>query len=549
MARIYAGKKVWLHPILGWVENGIYRLCDIDPKEEMHWFRYYVTVVMLGMVGFVFLYLILLFQDHLPLNPNQYVGFSPDLAFNTAMSFVTHTSWQGYSGETQLSILSQMLGVVVQNFMSAAAGMAVAVALFRGFKRKNMHTIGNAWADMIRTIIYVLLPLSFVFALFLVSQGVVQNFTGQILYQPLQVHAELNEHAIAHGPVASQLSAKLLSSNGGGYFNVNSAHPYANPTPLTNMLSATAMLLLPVAFIYCFGIMAGDRRQGWSLLTAMTIIFLPLAFAAMSIEQGPNPKFDPAVIDQSAGNMEGKEMRIGAMDSALWGVVATATSSGTVNSMHDSYMPLSGMIMLMLIQFGEVIYGGVGNGAVEMIVYVLITVFLGGLMVGRTPEYLGKKLGPYEMKMAGLVMIMPSALVLFGTALTIMLQLGHLTAHNPGAQGFTEILYAFSSTSRNNGSAFSGLDTNTPYYNIALGICMAIGKFWVFAPVLAIAGSLAAKQSLPVSSGTLPTHTPLFTLMLVGVVILMDVLTYVPSLALGPIAEHLTLYASEVVLP
>ncbi len=540
MARVYMGKKAWLHPALGWLETAIYRICAVDPKQEMSWVTYFISLAMLGFVGFVALFVILVCQGVMPLNPQGHAGLSADLAFNVAMSFVTNTNWQSYSGETQLSYFSQMVGLTVQNFLSAATGMAVGIALFRGLKRKQMQTIGNAWADVVRSIVYILLPLAFVLALLFVSQGVIQNFKAFVEYAPLESSGDLT-HLMAQGPAASQVAIKMIGSNGGGFFNVNSAHPFENPTPFANLLSMVAILFLPVSLIFCFGIMVGDRRQGWVLLVAMTAIFLPLIIIAGHIESKGNPLLSDTVINQSAGNMEGKEMRFGAIDSALWAVATTATSNGSVNAMHDSFMPLAGMIPLLLIQFGEVIYGGVGSGVFGMIIYVIITVFIGGLMVGRTPEYLGKKLGPFEIKMASLVIIIPACFVLTGTALAVSMQAGIAAVGNEGAQAFSEILYAFSSATNNNGSAFGGLSANNPFYNTLLGICMFIGRYWVFVPVLAIAGSLASKNMVPLSPGTLPTHTPLFVVMLVGVVILLDVLTYVPALALGPIAEHMQL--------
>lgn len=549
MARIYMGKKTWLHWPLGWLETVIYKLARIDPKQEMTWQVYFATMLQFAALGFVVLFSLFAGQYYLPFNPQSLPGLAPDLAFNSAISFVTNTNWQSYGGERQLSYLSQSAGVVVQNFLSSAAGMATAVALFRGLKRRNSKTIGNAWADMVRSVIYILLPLSFLFAVFMASQGVIQNVNDPVIYTPLEAGTNEEPLKMAQGPVASQLAIKMLGSNGGGFFAVNSAHPFSNPTPLTNLASYIAILLIPVAFVYCFGVMVGDRRQGWALLAAMTIIFVPLAWGAAEGEMRANPLLDKMLVDQSLGNMEGKELRIGSVDSALWAVATTATSGGSVNSMHDSFMPLSGMIPLVLIQFGEVIYGGVGSGAIGMIVYVLVTVFLGGLMVGRTPEYLGKKLGPDEIKLASLVVIIPAIFVLGGTALAVSTEAGLAGMHNSGAQGFTEVLYAFSSTSNNNGSAFAGLNSDSQFYNILLAICMLTGRYWVFAAVLAIAGSLAAKQMLPRSPGTLPTHTPLFTIMLVGVILLLDVLTYVPALALGPIAEHMNMFAPTALLP
>ncbi|MFO0388893.1 MAG: potassium-transporting ATPase subunit KdpA [Alphaproteobacteria bacterium] len=540
MARVYTGKRVWTQPVLGWAERLVYKVCGVDPKQEMGWFTYLISLTTLGFLGFFLLFVILVFQGVLPMNPQGYAGLSADLAFNAAMSFVTNTNWQSYSGEAQLSYFSQAVGLTVQNFLSAATGMAVAVALFRGLKRKQATTIGNAWADVVRGVIYILLPLAFIFSLVLVSQGVIQNFNSYTEYTALESAKETTQ-LMAQGPAASQVAIKMLGSNGGGFFNVNSAHPFENPTPLTNFMNMISILLIPVALVFCFGVMISDRRQSWVLLSAMTAIFLPLILIAGNLEASGNPLLDKKLVNQEAGNMEGKEVRVGAADSALWAVATTATSNGSVNSMHDSFMPLAGMIPLLLIQFGEVIFGGVGSGAFGMIIYVIITVFIGGLMVGRTPEYLGKKLGPFEIKMASLVIIIPACFVLTGTALAVSLQAGVMATTNEGAQAFSEILYAFSSASNNNGSAFAGLNANSPFYNTILGICMFIGRYWLFVPVLAVAGSLATKNIVPQSPGTLPTHTPLFVVMLVGVIILLDVLTYVPALALGPIAEHMAL--------
>ena len=542
MARVYAGKRVWTHTVLSWLEQIIYKVCGVDPKQEMHWLHYFGCLALMGLASLFLLFGLLLLQGHLPMNPQGYTGLPADLAFNAAMSFVTNTNWQSYSGEAQLSYFSQMTGLTVQNFLSAATGMAVAVALFRGLKRRQMQTVGNAWADTVRSVVYILLPLSFVFSMLLVSQGVIQNFNAYVEYAPLESTKD-SASLMAQGPVASQVAVKMLGSNGGGFFNTNSSHPFENPTPLSNFLNMISILLVPAALVFCFGIMVGDRRQSWVLLAAMTAIFLPLLWIVGTIEASGNPLLDAAVINQEAGNMEGKEVRIGASDSALWAAATTATSNGSVNSMHDSFMPLAGMIPMVLIQFGEVIFGGVGSGAFGMIIYVIITVFIGGLMVGRTPEYLGKKLGPFEIKMASLVIIIPACFVLTGTAIAVSVQSGIAAVTNEGPQAFSEILYAFSSATNNNGSAFAGLNANNPFYNTLLAICMFVGRYWIFVPVLAIAGALASKNIVPQNPGTLPTHTPLFVVMLVGTIILLDVLTYVPALALGPIAEHMILIA------
>ena len=544
MARVYDGRKpTWLENKLGFIERLIYRLCGIKQHEEMGWVSYALAILAFNAFGFVSLYILFVAQGALPLNPQQFSGLSPDMAFNAAISFVTNTNWQSYSGETALSYLSQMAGCTVQNFLSAATGMAVAVALFRALARKQVKTIGNAWVDITRGTLYILLPVSLLIAVFLVSQGVIQNFSPYAAYSPLEPAVPAPDAAptIALGPVASQVSIKMLGSNGGGFFNANGAHPFENPTPLSNIIQIACILLLPASFAYCFGIMVGDRRQGWMLLAAMTIIFIPLAGLGIAQEKAGNPRFDAHVIEAKAGNMEGKEVRFGVASSALWAAATSATSNGSVNSMHDSFLPLGGLVPLLLIQFGEVIFGGIGSGAYGMLMFVLLTVFIGGLMVGRTPEYLGKKLGPFEIKMASIVILIPAMLVLVGTAIAVSSPDGVAGILNNGAQGFSEILYALSSAANNNGSAFAGLTASTPFYNVLLGVCMFIGRFWIIVPVLAIAGSLAAKNIVPTNAGTLPTHTPLFVSMLVGVVIMIGVLTYVPALALGPIAEHLHL--------
>ena len=510
IARVFMVRKIWLEKPLGWLERGIYRVCGVNPAEEMGFYTYTKSVLILGVSGFLLLYIILSFQN-----------VAPDLAFNIAISFITNSNWQSYSGEAVLNNFSQTVGLTVQNFVSAATGMAVAAALVRGIARKQAATIGNFYVDVVRGTLYILLPLSLLFAVFLLSQGVVQN--------------------LGQGGVASQVAIKMLGSNGGGYFNANGAHPLENPTPLSNFFQIISILLIPVAFAYSFGCMVGDRRQGWMLVAAMTLIFIPLASMAVINEYKANPHFDTSMVDVSAGNMEGKEVRFGVTPSALWAAATTATSNGSVNSMHDSFTPLGGLVPLMFMQFGEVIFGGVGSGLYGMFMFVILTVFIGGLMVGRTPEYLGKKISVFEIKMASLVILVPAMVVLIGTAIAVSTEAGRAGMLNGGAQGFSEILYAFASAGNNNGSAFAGLSANTPFYNIALGVAMFVGRYFVIIPVLAIAGSLAAKNITPTSAGTLPTHTPLFTFMLVGVVILIGVLTYVPALALGPIAEHLHL--------
>ena len=553
MANVYNGKEVWLENYIGWLERFIYRLCGINPTEEVGWRGYTLAVITFGMFGFLLLFTIFSAQGLLPLNPQHFDGLAPDLAFNAAISFITNTNWQSYSGESTLSYFSQSIGCTVQNFLSAATGMTVAVALFRGLGRKQMATLGNPFVDLTRSVIYILLPLSLMLAVVLTSQGVIQNYSAYVKYQPIE--GGLNSSTqpptpnpqpqIPQGPVASQVAIKMLGSNGGGFFNANGAYPYENPTPLSNFLQIISILLIPASFAYTFGVMVGDRRQGWMLIAAMTLIFLPLLSLSIVSEQHANPRFDSHVIDSSAGNVEGKEMRFGVTSSALWAAATTATSNGSVNAMSDSFMPLGGLASLLLIQFGEVIFGGIGSGAYGMLIFVLLTVFIGGLMVGRTPEYLGKKVGVYEIKMASLVILIPASLVLVGTSLAVMTEAGRAGIQNPGAQGFSEILYAFSSAANNNGSAFAGLNANTPFYNILLGIVMFIGRYWLIVPVLAIAGSLVTKNTVPVSAGTMPTHTPMFTCMLVGVIVLLGVLTFVPALALGPMVENLHLMHSS----
>jgi len=554
MARIYEGSiprgMRWLRPF----ERGIYRLCGVDSAQEMTWKQYSGAVLWFSSVGFLSVYGLQRAQGMLPLNPEGLAGISADSSFNTAVSFVTNTNWQGYGGESTMSYLTQMLALTVQNFVSAAAGMAVLVALIRGFTRATSVTIGNFWSDLVRGTLYVLLPLSLVLAIALVSQGVVQTFQPYqevTLLEPL-ADGEGNpvtSQKIAVGPAASQVAIKQLGTNGGGFFNVNSAHPLENPTPLSNFLQVVSILLIPTALCFTFGEMVGDRRQGWALLAAMGVIFVPLLIGSTLAEQRGNPLFSEMGIDQKAselqsgGNMEGKETRFGIVNSTIWGVATTAASNGSVNSMHDSYTPLGGLVPMWLMQLGEVIFGGVGSGLYGMLMFALLAVFLAGLMVGRTPEYLGKKIGAFEVKMAALVILFPCAMVLVGTAVGVVSEAGRATIFNPGIHGFSEVLYAFSSASNNNGSAFAGLGANTPFYHGLLGLAMLIGRFWVMLPVLAIAGSLASKKKIPAGSGTLPTHTPLFVALLVAVVLVVGALSFFPALALGPIVEHLQMTA------
>lgn len=540
IARVYMGQAVWLEKPLGWLERLIYAVCGVDPKKEMTWRAYAHAVLALGFTGFLALFAIFSLQEWFPLNPENVKGLSADLAFNAAMSFVTNTNWQSYSGEVALSYFSQMAGVTVQNFLSAATGMAVGVAFMRGLTRKKSDTLGNAYADVVRGVLYILLPVAFVFSLFLVSQGVVQNFATYTEFNSAFTGETMR---IAQGPAASQVAIKMLGSNGGGFFNANGAHPFENPTPLTNIAQIIYMLLIPASMLYSFGVMAGDRRQSIVLLAAVLIIFVPLMSYGVYVETHANPWVPAGTVDVSQGNMEGKEVRFGATSSALWATATTSTSNGSVNSMHDSYLPLGGLVPLMLIQF-EVLFGGVGSGVYGILMFVLLTVFMAGLMVGRTPEYLGKKLGPFEIKMASVVMVLPGALMLAGTAIAVATEAGQAGVLNPRAHGFSEILYAYASASNNNGSAFAGLSANSPFYNVSLAICMFLGRYWLMIPVLAIAGAMAKRGTVAQSTGTLPTHTPLFTGMLCFI-ILLNLLTYLPSLALGPIAEHL--YLADIV--
>ena len=575
MARVYEGRPLALHRLLGWLERLIYKLSGVRPGNEMGWKTYAVTMLLFNLAGVLVVYALQRLQGLLPLNPQQLGAVSPDSSFNTAVSFATNTNWQGYGGETTMSYLTQMVGLTVQNFASAASGMAVLVALIRGFARRSAETIGNFWVDLTRTTLYILLPLSFVFALVLVSQGVVQTFgpyakatvvqptsydepitdkDGKPVLdekgQPKTKKETLTEQVIAVGPAASQIAIKQLGTNGGGFFNVNSAHPFENPTPLSNFLELLAILMVPAALCYTFGVMVGDTRQGWTVLAAMTVIFVGLLAVCVVAEQNGAVFVEQGVDHtasalQSGGNMEGKEVRFGIATSALWATATTAASNGSVNSMHDSYTPLGGLVPMWMIQLGEVVYGGVGSGLYGMLMFAIIAVFVAGLMVGRTPEYLGKKIEAYEMKMSSLVILITPALVLIGTSIGVVTAAGTAGIANPGIHGFSEILYAFSSASNNNGSAFAGLSVNTPFYNTALGLCILFGRYWLAIPVLAIAGSLAKKKIVPAGAGTLPTHTPLFVALLVGVVILVGALTFVPALALGPIVEHLTLIAAK----
>jgi K+-transporting ATPase ATPase A chain len=548
MAAVYEGRRTWLTPVLGGLERGIYRIAGIDPSRESDWRRYALGVLLFNFIGFLVVYLLQRLQGVLPLNPQGFGAVSPDSSFNTAVSFATNTNWQGYAGEATMSYLTQMLGLAVQNFLSAATGMAVLVALIRGFVRRETATIGNFYVDLTRSTLYILLPLALVLAVVLMSQGVVQSFSAYrtvILLDPPT--ADVIEQTVPLGPAASQIAIKQLGTNGGGFFNVNSSHPFENPTPLTNLFEVLAILLIPGALCYTFGKMVGDTRQGWAILVAMLVIFVPLTVGVIAAEQTGNPVLTSLGADQAAsatqagGNMEGKEVRFGIASSGIWAAATTAASNGSVNSMHDSYTPLGGLVPMWLMQLGEVVFGGVGSGLYGMLMFALVAVFIAGLMVGRTPEYLGKKIEAYEIKMASLVLLIPPLIVLVGTAIASVVPQGVSSIANPATHGFSEILYAFSSAGNNNGSAFAGLSANTPFYNTALGIAMWASRYWLIVPVLAIAGSLAAKRGTAITAGTLPTHSPLFVAMLVGVVLIVGALTFVPALALGPIVEHLLL--------
>ncbi len=570
MARVYRGDLPgfvrWLHP----VELGIYRISGVKAGDDMHWTRYAFAMLAFNLLGFVAVYGLQRLQVWLPLNPDGMANVTADSAFNTAVSFATNTNWQGYGGESTMSYLTQMLGLTVQNFLSAATGMAVLVALMRGFTHREAKGVGNFWVDTVRSTLYILLPLSLILAVALVSQGVVQTFAahqnaqlvqaveyeqpkngadGQPLKdakgQPVMEKVIAKDQTIAVGPAASQIAIKQLGTNGGGFFNVNSAHPFENPTPLSNFLEMLAILLIPAGLCFTFGRWVGDLRQGGAILGAMTLIFVALLAVCVWAEQSGNPMFDRLGLAtqasdlQAGGNMEGKETRFGVVNSALWATATTAASNGSVNSMHDSYTPLGGLVPMWLIQLGEVVYGGVGSGLYGMIVFALVAVFIAGLMIGRTPEYLGKKIEAFEMKMAAVAILIPPLVALAGTAVAAVLDAGKAGIANPGAHGFSEILYAFSSAGNNNGSAFAGLSANTPFYNTALGLSMLLSRYWLAVPVLAIAGALAAKKTIPVSAGTLPTHTPLFVGLLIAVVIVVGALTFLPALALGPLIEHL----------
>jgi K+-transporting ATPase ATPase A chain len=573
ISHVMEGRPIWPLRIGAPAERLIYRVCGVDPAAEMGWKKYAIALVLFNGLGALAAYLLQRVQLWLPLNPQQFANVSADSAFNTAVSFVTNTNWQGYSGESTMSYLTQMAGLAVQNFLSAATGIVVAVALIRGLARHSVKTIGNFFVDVTRATLYILVPLSTLLALFLVSQGVVQNFSAYkeattldtVAYQQPKVDAAGNPQkdaagnpllenlttrtqTLPMGPMASQEAIKELGTNGGGFVNANSAHPYENPTALSNFLEMLAIILIPASLTYTFGRMVGDTRQGWAVLATMTLLFVALLAIAVHSEQQGNPLVAKLGVDQAAsvlqpgGNMEGKEARFGIAASALFATITTGTSCGAVNSMHDSFTPLGGFVPLFNMQLGEVVFGGVGTGLYSMLIFALIGVFIAGLMIGRTPEYLGKKIEAFEIKMSSIAILVMPFIVLVGTAVAVSLTAGQAAVANPAAHGFSEILYAFTSASNNNGSAFAGLSANTPFYNTALGLVMWVGRYWPIIAVLAIAGSLAGKKRVPVTAGTMLTHGPTFVILLIGTVLLVGALTFVPALALGPIVEHLTLW-------
>jgi len=575
MVRVFEGEPILLDRIFGPVERLIYRLGSVRQDEEMDWKGYAVALLLFSVVDLLFLYALLRLQQFLPLNPRGFGPMSPDLAFNTAISFLTNTNWQNYGGETTLSYLTQMLGLTVKNFLSAAVGMAILVAFIRGLSRRSAKTIGNFWVDLTRSTLYILLPLSVILALVLVSQGMVQTISDYptvTLVQPtthdqpktdasgnpvldangspITETVPLTQVVVAVGPTASQVAIKHLGTNGGGFFNANAAHPFENPTPLTDLMLVLAETVIPAALTYTFGKMVGDTRQGWAILAAMVILLALFIIGAYAAEANGNPRLAALGVDQTAsnvnpgGNMEGKEMRFGVARSALFATATTATSTGAVNSMHDSYTPLGGLVPLVLMQFSEVILGGVGSGLYGMLVFAIVAVFIAGLMVGRTPEYLGKKIEAYEIKMASLIILFMPLIVLTLTGLAVVTNAGKAgissaTYKAAGPHGFTEILYAYTSQGNNNGSAFAGLNGNTPFYNLTGALAMFFGRFFLAVPTLALAGSLARKKRVPAGAGTLPTHTPLFVVLLISVVIIVAALTFIPADVLGPIVEHL----------
>jgi K+-transporting ATPase ATPase A chain len=548
MARVFNAEPTWLDPLCGPLERLIYRLCGVHPEHEQSWVEYAVAMLLFSGFGMVILYGLERLQGLLPLNPQGLGAVAPDLAFNTAASFTTNTNWQAYAGETTMSYLTQMAGLAFHNFVSAAAGIAVAIAVIRGFARRSARTIGNFWVDMTRATLRVLLPISVIFSLVLIAQGVPDNFKPYVHAKTL----EGAEQVIAQGPIASQEIIKELGTNGGGFFNANSAHPYENPTPLTNLIEVLAIIVIGAGLTHTFGVMVGDRRQGWVLFAAMGLLFLMGVTPAIWAEQRGNPQFAAMGLDQhpssaqSGGNMEGKEVRFGIVDSALWATVTTATSCGAVNSMHDSYTPLGGLIPLLDMQIGEIIFGGVGSGLYGMLVMAVLAVFIAGLMVGRTPEYLGKKIEGREIKLAMLFLLIFPAVILLPAGAAVISRAGLAGISNPGPHGFTQILYAYTEASANNGSAFAGLNANSLFYNASLGFVMLFGRFLMKVPILALAGSLAGKKIVPPSAGTFPTHGVIFVILLIGVILIVAALTFFPADALGPIVEHLAMMAGKL---
>ena len=555
------------------LEGPLFQLAGVRPDEESGWLRYALGLLVFNGLGLLAVYALQRWQAVLPLNPQGMAAVSPDSAFNTAISFVTNTNWQGYGGESTMSYLTQMLALTVQNFLSAATGLVVVIALVRGFSRHSAQSIGNVWADLTRATLWVLLPLSLVLAVVFADQGVIQNLSSYTEVQTLEpVHYDAPKldsaghpvldaqgapvtkpttqttQTLAMGPVASQLAIKMLGTNGGGFFNANSAHPFENPSAASNLLQMLAIFLIPAALCLVFGRMVGDERQGWTILATMSLLFVVAVVAATSFEQQGNPLLASLGVDQAAsalqagGNMEGKETRFGIVTSALFAVITTAASCGAVIAMHDSFTPLGGMVPMVLMQMGEVVFGGVGSGLYGMLVFAIMAVFIAGLMIGRTPEYLGKKIEAHEMKLVSIAILITPLLVLLGTAVAVMSEAGRAGLANPGAHGFSEVLYALSSAANNNGSAFAGLSANTPFYNTLLVVAMWLGRFGVIVSVLALAGALAAKKRATATDGTLPTHGPLFVALLAGVVLLVGLLNYVPALALGPVVEHLMLW-------
>jgi len=546
IANVMEGRPIWPLRVGARFETFIYRVCGIDPGAPMGWKRYTIALLVFNALGALALYALQRLQQWLPLNPQGFTNISSDSSFNTAVSFVTNTNWQGYSGESTMSYLTQAAGLTVQNFLSAATGIVVAVALIRGFAHHSARSVGNFWTDMVRVNLYVLLPLSMILALVLAGQGVVQNFSA---YKDVTT-LETQKQTLPMGPMASQEAIKEIGTNGGGFLNANSAHPYENPTPLSNLLEILALTMIPASLTYTFGRMVGDTRQGWAILAAMVILFGALVGIATYNEQLGNPRIAALGVDQTAsalqpgGNMEGKESRFGIGASALFATATTGTSCGAVNSMHDSFTPLGGLAPLFNMQLGEVVFGGTGTGLYSMLIFAIIGVFIAGLMIGRTPEYLGKKIESFEMKMSSIAILVMPFIVLLGAAVAVSSPAGQAAVANPGAHGFSEILYAFTSAGNNNGSAFGGISANTPFYNTALGLVMWLGRFWPIAAVMAIAGSLAAKKRVPVTAGTLLTHGPTFIVLLIGTVLLVGALTFVPALALGPVVEHLIMWGA-----